>query len=349
MGGDRRPSVVLIQPWPNSGFIDDDAALLAGFANVSRVLFDGSASSLLRRVRRLRRQGSADVLLAWFAIPAYIPWLALWCRLRRCPLIVFTGGVDVARVPEIAYGLPLRLGSRLRIALGLTLANAVVPFSASAADEARAISRPRRVEIVYPAIDTDFYTMGDGTAERNLALTVGTIGASFIRQKGLDVFVEAARLLPDVHFVIAGRVVDDAGRAFLAGAPPNVSATERFLSRAELRELYQTSACYIQASRYEGFGVACAEAMACGSIPIVHAVRSLPEVVADTGWQVPSLDPALYAKAVERAMEVGPSVRREARKRVQDKFAMAVRSENLARLLGEIAPGMVWVLPHTLE
>ena len=283
MGGNGRPSIVLIQPWSNSGFIDDDAALLGRFAEVRRVTFEESAASLLRQVRDLRRHGNADVVMAWFAIPAYIARLAAACLLWRCPLIVFAGGVDVARVPEIGYGLPLRLRSRFRIATGLSLARAVVPFSASAAQEAAAIARPRRIEVIYPAIDTHFYTLPDGLPRSKMILTVGTIGTSFVRQKGLDVFVETARLLPDVNFTIAGRVVDEEGQAFVQRAPSNVHVTGRFVAREELRQLYQSSACYVQASRYEGFGVACAEAMACGSIPLSMRCARCPRLSARLG------------------------------------------------------------------
>ena len=345
METDRPPSIALIQPWPDSGFIDDDIALLGSHAAVTRIEFDGSARNLLRTVRQLHRAGRADVVLAWFAIPVYIPQLAVACRMWRCPLVIITGGVDVARMRELSFGLPLRPGSRLRIAAGLSLAHAVVPFSESASRQVLAIAQPRRMETIYPAIDVDFHTLAEGEPPRRTVLTVGTLGATFIKPKGLDIFVEAARHAPDLQFVIAGRVVDEAGQALLAAAPPNLTVTQRYLTREELRDLYRSAAGYVQASRYEGFGVACAEAMACGAIPVVHRAWSLPEVVGPTGHQVASLDPSAYVAPIRATLIADGDARRMARRRVVELFAPHLRREALFAVFARLAPRLSWPRP----
>jgi glycosyltransferase involved in cell wall biosynthesis len=75
---------------------------------------------------------------------------------------------------------------------------------------------------------------------------------------------------------------------FIAGisAPSEVApatslpSNVHFLSRCtplELRQHYRSSQYYFQLSYFEGFGVALAEAMACGCIPVVSTACSLPE------------------------------------------------------------------------
>jgi glycosyltransferase involved in cell wall biosynthesis len=95
--------------------------------------------------------------------------------------------------------------------------------------------------------------------------TCAAIGPVTIAQKGLDRLTRAAALLPDVPVVVTGAVdqAHPAVRAFVAGAPPNVSFAGH-VSREALRTLYARAAVVAQLSRHEGFGVAAAEAAAMG-------------------------------------------------------------------------------------
>ncbi len=52
---------------------------------------------------------------------------------------------------------------------------------------------------------------------------------------------------------------------------------------AQLPALYSQALALITPSFYEGFGLTALEAMACGTVPIVSRVASLPEIVGDVG------------------------------------------------------------------
>ena len=62
--------------------------------------------------------------------------------------------------------------------------------------------------------------------------------------------------------------------------------------------------CAVLPSRAEGFGLAAAEAAACGLPVVATRASSLPEVVLDgeTGLLVPPEDPAALAEALERLL-----------------------------------------------
>ena len=85
----------------------------------------------------------------------------------------------------------------------------------------------------------------------------------------------------------------------------------------------------------EGFGLAAAEASACG-VPVIAAdASSLPEIVRheETGFLVPPGDPANLAAAVTRLFddpELGRRLGRAGRERVVRKFS---RNQTLRRLL----------------
>jgi len=93
---------------------------------------------------------------------------------------------------------------------------------------------------------------------------VVALGRYAIAQKGLDRFVEIARHLPTADFCIYGKG-DPAKelRELIAGAPPNVSFLPPVYG-AEKWEVLKSAALYLQTSRWEGFGISVAEAVAVG-------------------------------------------------------------------------------------
>lgn len=69
-----------------------------------------------------------------------------------------------------------------------------------------------------------------------------------------------------------------------------------------LPALYNLATALVLPSFYEGFGLPALEAMACGTLPIVSNVSSLPEVVGEVGLQVDPADPDALAAAMLRAL-----------------------------------------------
>lgn len=115
-----------------------------------------------------------------------------------------------------------------------------------------------------------------------------------VRQKGFDVLIDAmAALPPTTRLDIVG---DGPLRDTLtARAGPNV----RLLGRVDdLPERLATADVVVVPSRWEGFGLVAAEAMAAGAPVVASDVDGLRDVVGDAGVLVPPADPRALAAAI---------------------------------------------------
>jgi glycosyltransferase involved in cell wall biosynthesis len=92
-------------------------------------------------------------------------------------------------------------------------------------------------------------------------------------------------------------------------------------------------AVYVQLSAYESFGMALAEAMQCGCVPVVTRRGALPEVVGDAGWYVPYGDPDAAARAIREALDAPAAASRAARRRIIDHFPLDKRQHALVDAL----------------
>jgi len=201
----------------------------------------------------------------------------------------------------------------------------------SAGGRSSQVAGPRRIETVYNGIDTSVFSPGG--RKENIVLTVCFVSTENIRLKGLDTFIDAARHLPEVRFVLLGRALDDALETLKRGAPDNVEFVGA-VGQGELIEWYRRAKVYCQISYRESFGVALAEAMSCECVPVVTDRGALPEVVGDLGFVIPYADTRATVDAISRALisDAGPA----ARKRVCDTFSVEQREQELRRIIATL-------------
>lgn len=285
-------------------------------------------SDLLRLAGHVRR---SRITLSWFAL-GHATAAVMLSNLFRVPSVVIVGGWDVASMPEIPYGAMLDATRRKKTAWTLRNADLVLaPSNAARSESLRWVDRD--VRVVPLGIDTGFL-VPSGRKE-NLVVTAASIShRAVIKTKGLDMFLEVARILPQTEFAVAGHQSAELGAELRAMAPPNVRFTG-WLQRDQLRQLFQRASVYGQLSAHESFGVSLAEAMACGCTPVVSDRGALPEVVGRAGSVVPYGDASAAASAVARGIAAGGSS--EARTRIEEAFPLERRRQTLLSLVGELA------------
>ncbi len=162
-------------------------------------------------------------------------------------------------------------------------------------------------------------------------LVVGHMGA-FTREKGQDVLIAAARLLPSVHFVLAGEgaLLEELKR----DAPSNVEFPGFVRDQGTF---FAGLDLFVMPSRSEAWGLAALEAMA-HLVPVIASnIHGLAEIVTpQTGWLVPVGNAAALAAAIAevdpaRLEELGIVARERAEQFTVEK--MAQKTETFYRRL----------------
>jgi len=278
-----------------------------------------------------RKLGECDLVVGWFA--SWHTAIALrLAKLRGKPSVLIFGGFDTASVPEIGYG-SQRGGVRKRLVRSTAkLATRLITNSRSSLREiAEHVGiDPARVTVVYHGVPDRFSAVDPAAARSRIALTVGVVYELNLARKGHGPFCEAAKLRPDVDFVLAGKWADGTGSRLQAAGPPNLRLTG-FLSDEDLDELFREAAVYVQASVHEGFGLSLAEAMLAGAVPVVTSAGALPEVVGGAGIVIEEPTPEAIANGIDSALAAGAGASAAARERIRSKFPYEMRRDGILR------------------
>jgi glycosyltransferase involved in cell wall biosynthesis len=326
-----RPRILYVHS-RKASFVAIDRAVLAERYEIEDFYQPGRVAHLPRLLAALRRN---DAVFGWFASwHTFFPVTLAW--LMRKPSVQIIGGFDTADMPDIGYGYQQGGLRRWASRWIMKRADRLITNSYYSRSEIAANTPipPERVEVVQHGVPDPFGPI-DATRERErLAITVGAIDAGTLVQKGHKPFVEAARHLPDVQFVFAGKPLDDAIEELRAVASANVTFTG-WLSDEDLEDLYARASVYVQPSRHEGFGLAVAEAMLAGCVPVVMDVTAMPEVVDGAGVLISSQDPEVVAAGIREALDRGPESHQAARDRILENFPLEIRREGILRVTAE--------------
>jgi glycosyltransferase involved in cell wall biosynthesis len=224
-----------------------------------------------------------------------------------CPMVVTVHDL----IPWSWGGSRMR-GERLRFWIGKRLlprADLLLAVSETTAQDVVRFSRvdAGRVRVVFEAAGSAYAPkpMARQTVKQRWHLDPGYllfVGALDVRKdpSALLAAWEAARLeSPDLKLVIAGDPGPQAPKS-MPGAQMVGRVTE-----SELADLYTAAGCFVFPSRYEGFGLPCLEAMACGCPVAAFRNSSVLEVVDGAGQLVEDGDAAALGHAAG-AMAAAP-------------------------------------------
>ena len=246
---------------------------------------------------------------------AVLPLQAAGCRLLYSPAnlaplasgrnVVVIHDVAALRHPE-AYSRPYVAYQKAILPALARRAQLVITVSEFSRQELIDVlgAPPGRIRVIPEGVDESFAAAADpaGVARRyQLERPYVLVVATDSRRKNLAVLSEAVQALHEreIDLVLAG-----SGRAYLRAAKAPGAAPAPNLHRlgyvpdADLPGLYAGARALVMPSLYEGFGLPCLEAMACGTPVVAARAGALPETVADAALLVDPTDAGGFAAAL---------------------------------------------------
>lgn len=279
-------------------------------------------------LRLLRGIMWADMVYSWFAnLNAF--FIVLFCMLLRKKCIIVVGGSEVAYVPQMKFGQMLERRTAYRVKCVLSFAHKILAVSQFSRREINKYAAHEKVELIYNGIDCKRFKPC-GEKQNDLVLMVGPISKEEIKIHGLDTFIEAAKLLPKVKFLVIG-IYEDAINSLSRSSPPNITLMG-MISQKDLIPHYQRAKVYCQLSLRESFGMSLAEAMCCECVPVATKNGgAMSEVVGNTGFFARFSDPENVAEMIMKASKSEKG--KEARERIVKYFSITRREIALVNLI----------------
>ena len=274
-------------------------------------------------------------------------------RLARVPRVICTiHGLPSLPSPPAAHAKVL-IGSFLA---GLVSGSVDWTYACSEA----ALSSHRRLglksrgsSVVYNGIDLEEFSSGTDKAAAKAALglpsdktVIGAVG-SLCAEKGhehlIRAFASIRDRLPDASLLLVGSGPDEKLLARLAQALGCGERVHFVAERADIAECVHAMDVFAFPSLSEGFGLALAEAMACGVPVVASAVGGVPELVTDglSGLLVPAGSSEALAGAILRLIEnpdVAGGLARTALRRVTESFSVKRMTNQVRDLYTGLLP-----------
>jgi glycosyltransferase involved in cell wall biosynthesis len=302
---------------------------------------------------RLREvSADTDLVFLWW-------WNWLWLvgpvlKLRNLPICV-TGSLE----PDIYEKKPWYY--RFLVRHGLRFADRSVFVSRYMIER---LNSMMRIEdpLYCPHIVMDEYRPVDQHNNRELPHVVFNVAwktTANMRRKMqpelIEAFATVRSQMPESRLVLAGEPMDGQleleRRAEELGLHDSIEFLGKIDKQTKLHYM-QNCGAYYQCSRHEGFGLAIAEAMACGAPVVVNSRTAIPEVVGDCGYYVRDESPRSIATQlleVLRDQEAARKMGIRAAARIDANFRRERRRAFFKKLLSEMLPGAEPAAPPSPE
>ncbi len=270
-----------------STFVKTDFEILASEHEVTKYQFKpvkGLAKTAWQMLRQLFfllfNIWKFDAVFIWFAdYHSFLP--VLFSKLVGKKSFVVIGGYDVVKMPKLNYGVFISKFRGFCAIFSMKNSSLNLAVSKNVERKVRWIAPESNIKLVYNCVNiSDEKEINPG--KEDLVLTVAFIDSErTFYLKGIDTFIEVAKLLPEIKFTIVGLDKNMTGQ-ILKNLPKNLELVEG-VNHSELQNYYKKAKIYCQFSRSESFGVSVVEAMYFGCIPFVTNVGGMPELVEKNG------------------------------------------------------------------
>ncbi len=301
----------------------------------------------LLMLRKLHREQRFDVLHAMWADETGL--IATWAgRVLGVPAVVSLAGGELARLPQVDYGLQRSAFSRWVVRQALEGADRVLPACAYterlilAAGYRVDAKRVRRVALGVE-LPKEFTAEAQRGTEKGLHQRRLLHVASLVGVKDQSMLLRALARLPET--ITLDVVGDGPERERLRVLARELGVSQRVIfhgavAHPEMSRFYQEADLHVLPSLHEGFGMVTLEAAAHGLLTVGTAVGILPDVPA-LGVSVPVGDDTALAVAIRDLLADSAALRergQQARRAVEQGFTITHTAAALREVYREARP-----------
>ncbi|MGE5315955.1 MAG: glycosyltransferase family 4 protein [Acidobacteriota bacterium] len=320
----REPHILFTATF-HASFIQQDIALLGSMFRLTPVIATGMKAA----ARYVLALPKAAVTYSWFA-SVYSSFLVLMAKLFGRRSVIVLGGIDVADLHELEYGIWTSRWRAPIVRYGITHADAVIAVDGFLKEEAMRLAGydGDNIDVVPTGYDGERWKPSG--AKRPFVLMVASApDIARVKIKGVDFYFDVARSMPDTEFVLVGLA---AAMTKQLSVPPNVRV-HPFTAPQELLRLYQQAKVYVQCSMREGLPNALCEAMLCECVPVGTRRGGIPTAIGDAGFLCDHGDIAAAQHHIKAALQAPAERGKNARTRILEEFTIERRGEALRALI----------------
>lgn len=281
----------------------------------------------------------------------YAAIIALFCKLFNKKFVIVVGGYDAVHIPKYKYGAYHNKFRGWCVKFSYKNAHYILPNNPTLIynynDYDDEIARYEGVKyfvpntkavfkVIYNGFKTDFWIDNQNfTKDNNMVLTVAYVNnLKTFFLKGIDKFIEMAKIFKDNKFVIVGmssKFVEQNGFVITE----NVELIEK-TDQIGLQNYYRKAKVFCLFSLTEGMPNVLCEAMLSKCVPVGSRVNSIPEIIGETGFIINKNDSKLIEEALRSAISSPPKLGIEAQKRIINNFSFSRREQELKDTLSQM-------------
>lgn len=325
-------------------FARTDFDILSGIHDVEALDFPKHRYNLLKIIAFLYNLQKgvkwADITFSWFG-KLHAFFTVLFSKVIGKKSVVVVSGGEVCRF-SFNHGQYKSLCTRriLRFFPRYITYNSdlLLPVSNYVYNEALQTvnANKRKMKMIHHGFDKDIIVKPSNITKRKIAITVAEIMDENLYHKRLLEFVDSANYLDEISFILIGPEKDGTFKKLKSRLPRNASM-KGGLYKNDLIEQLSQATVFVQASTWESFGCAVAEAMLCECVPVVTRIPALEEVVGDCGVYLDDpVTPQEIAEKVRVALQ-HPELGKRARLRIIEKFHIEKRKTELLDAVNSIS------------
>ena len=283
---------------------------------------------------------SSDLIFVWWWTYAFFP-VFLGKILRKPVIITGTFNYYAPESPIDFFRRPL--WQRLLIKYAIKNATHNILVSKNEFDLISNDWKLKNISYSPHVVDTQKYVPAEKNFHEKYIFSIIWTGKTNLLRKCLPEIIESAEEVlkkeKNLKFIIAGRKGD--GFEFVQSLIESKKLTEKVVLLGEISEeekikYLQNCLIYLQPSKYEGFGLAVAEAMSCGAPVITTDVGEVENVVGEAGILLSGYDPTEITEAIFKLLN-SESYRFElgqkARARILNNFGQDVRKKDIKKII----------------